>query len=54
MKLKKDALVRRFKRFKIGVSLLFVQLIGFPAPWLGGKLWKYLREAVGVYAHYTN
>lgn len=29
-----------FSSFKIGVSLLFVQLIGFPATWLGGKLTK--------------
>lgn len=29
-----------FSTFKIGISLLFVQLIGFPATWLGGKLTK--------------
>lgn len=29
-----------FSTFKIGVSLLFVQLIGFPATWIGGKLTK--------------
>ncbi len=29
-----------FSTFKIGVSLLLVQLIGFPATWLGGKLTK--------------
>jgi len=29
-----------FSTFKIGISLLFVQLIGFPATWLGGKLNK--------------
>lgn len=29
-----------FSTLKIGVSLLFVQLIGFPATWIGGKLTK--------------
>lgn len=29
-----------FSTFKIGVSLLLVQLIGFPATWLGGALTK--------------
>ena len=29
-----------FSTFKIGISLLFIQLIGFPATWLGGKLTK--------------
>ena len=29
-----------FSTFKIGISLLLVQLIGFPATWLGGRLAK--------------